>query len=440
MKPSMIQQNGLTTTSSSSSSITFRNTNLLVALRGGEAPLLTSPMPSRFDPLIQKLIPGRHEQHANIFAAIVLAILLKPAAKIYYEQLSLAVKLCYEQLRIKCRWNNEKQRDDEDGLSVVGATSTEQQQQTWRTFDGSKFYRVIETIVQAARLLLVVAAFDIFKTIILCLGVRLPKTERLTDVFAWGVYLLWGFRRIGAFKFYLLKKITAETDIINDPRRLYVINRLTDYGLIFFGIFAFYEVTRTEMGYSAKSLVAALSVGTAAFALATKEILTNFLNGIILSASDRIYKGDFISINGEVKKVNRLGWLETALRGSDNILYTVPNTELVSTKLSNLSRVNTCQVRQTLRFPYNCMEKLPKLTQDIKNEIRLACPLIITDGSHPFRCYWINFDKKELEVFVNAHFRIPPVGDAYYENRQRCLLAIDRAIRKNEIDGYSGSR
>ena len=85
------------------------------------------------------------------------------------------------------------------------------------------------------------------------------------------------------------------------------------------------------------------------------------------------------------------------------------------------------------------MEKLPKLTQDIKNEIRLACPSIITDGNYPFRCYWINFDKKELEVFVNAHFRIPPVGDAYYENRQRCLLAIDRAIRKNEIDGYSGS-
>jgi hypothetical protein len=340
----MIQQNGLTT-STSSTSITFRNTNLLLALRGGEAALLTSPSPSpsRFDPLIQKLIPGRHEQHANIFAAIVLAVLLKPAAKIYYEQLSLAVKLYYEQLSQKCGFNNEKQRDDEDGLSVVGATSTEQQPQTWRIFDGSKFYRVIETIVQAARLLLVVAAFDIFKTIILCLGVRLPKTERLTDVFGWGVYLLWGFRRIGAFKYYLLKKITAETDIINDPRRLYVINRLTDYGLIFFGIFAFYEVMHVEMGYSAKSLVAALSVGTAAFALATKEILTNFLNGIILSASDRIYKGDFISINGDVKKVNRLGWLETALRGSDNILYTVPNTELVSTKLSNLSRVNTCQ-------------------------------------------------------------------------------------------------
>ena len=39
---------------------------------------------------------------------------------------------------------------------------------------------------------------------------------------------------------------------------------------------------------------------------------------------------------------------------------------------------------------------------------------------------------------VNAHFRIPPVGDAYYENRQQCLQAIDRAIRRNEIEDYSG--
>lgn len=84
------------------------------------------------------------------------------------------------------------------------------------------------------------------------------------------------------------------------------------------------------------------------------------------------------------------------------------------------------------------MDKLNKLSHDMKAEIRTACPAIITDGSRPFQCYWTNFGKDCLEVMVNAHFRIPPVGDAYYENRQRCLLAIDRAIRRNEIEGYSG--
>ena len=98
------------------------------------------------------------------------------------------------------------------------------------------------------------------------------------------------------------------------------------------------------------------------------------------------------------------------------------------------------QVHQTLRLPYNVVDKLTKLSHDIKCEIRMSCPSVITDGSHPFRCYWINFQSNYLEVIVDAHFRIKPVGDeAYYENRQRCLQAIDRAIQMNNIPSYSGS-
>ena len=67
----------------------------------------------------------------------------------------------------------------------------------------------------------------------------------------------------------------------------------------------------------------------------------------------------------------------------------------------------------------------------------MACPSIITDKSRPFHCYLVRYGK-DVEVIVNAHFRIPPVGDAYYENRQECLLAIDRAIQRNEIEKYSG--
>jgi hypothetical protein len=70
---------------------------------------------------------------------------------------------------------------------------------------------------------------------------------------------------------------------------------------------------------------------------------------------------------------------------------------------------------------------------DIKREIRSSCPSVITDGSRPFRCYWTEFRANHLEVELDAHFRIRPIGDAYYENRQRVLLAIDRAVRENEL-------
>jgi hypothetical protein len=114
------------------------------------------------------------------------------------------------------------------------------------------------------------------------------------------------------------------------------------------------------------------------------------------------------------------------------ISFPSPNNLITKTK-------NKYKVHQTLRFPYNVVDKLPKLSNDIKCEIRSSCPSIITDGSHPFQCYWVNFQSNYLEVIVDAHFRTKPVGDAYYENRQRCLQAIDRAVKMNDIPSYSGS-
>lgn len=55
------------------------------------------------------------------------------------------------------------------------------------------------------------------------------------------------------------------------------------------------------------------------------------------------------------------------------------------------------------------------------------------DGSRPFRCYWTSFQADHLEVMLDAHFRIKPVGDAYHENRQQVLQAIHRAVKKNNV-------
>ena len=82
------------------------------------------------------------------------------------------------------------------------------------------------------------------------------------------------------------------------------------------------------------------------------DYCSNFFQGFLLAASDRLYEGDSIRLSksGLKGQVYRLGWLETVLRGTDDIMVTVPNSELVGNQISNLSRIRTCQVYQTLRF------------------------------------------------------------------------------------------
>lgn len=129
-----------------------------------------------------------------------------------------------------------------------------------------------------------------------------------------------------------------------------------------------------------------------------------------------------------------MGWMETMIRGPDEIMVTVPNADLAGEHVSNLSRIQRCQVKQTLRFEYKDIEKLPGMVEDIKEEIRAACPHVIADGSRPFHVHFTSYGPDYCEVRVNAHFDIKPVGDEYWDNRQRVLLAIQKAVKNHDVN------
>jgi small-conductance mechanosensitive channel len=184
-----------------------------------------------------------------------------------------------------------------------------------------------------------------------------------------------------------------------------------------------------KMNNAMTGLFAFGSAGTLAVTLASQGLVTQLLSGIFLMFSDKMYVGDSVVFgDGTSGKVMKLGWMETSLRDSNNIVTRVPNTLLSSQKVSNLSRIKQSQVKQNLRFHYKDATVLPQLLEDIKTEIRKACPRLITDNSRPFRAVWTDYSEDHLEVMIDTHFNIPPYSDAYWTNRQNVLMAITRAI------------
>jgi small-conductance mechanosensitive channel len=237
--------------------------------------------------------------------------------------------------------------------------------------------------------------------------------------------------RLAKFKQYVLEQVSA-----GDTRgRMQVVDRFGNFFLAVCALFLILNVLNVEVGLATRGAVAFGSVGTIMFSLAAKDTVANMLHGIILAASDRIYEGDSIRLHqsGFSGNVHRLGWLETVIRGNDNVMVTIPNADLLSQRVCNLSRINLSQVKQKLFFSYDDLEKLPQLLLDIKSEIRASCPAVITDGSRPFRAVLVSIESRQLEVHVDAHFRIKPVGDSFYENQQQMLHAIHRAVKKNSM-------
>ena len=71
------------------------------------------------------------------------------------------------------------------------------------------------------------------------------------------------------------------------------------------------------------------ATGTLIFGLASKDIATELLSGITLNLSDSIYEGDSIRFaDGRSGTVDKMGWLETTVRNSDELVVGIPNTEV----------------------------------------------------------------------------------------------------------------
>mgnify|MGYP000399492630 CR=1 FL=1 len=155
-----------------------------------------------------------------------------------------------------------------------------------------------------------------------------------------------------------------------------------------------------------------------------------------------------------------MGWLTTEIRGepnrqlfsiifcllaltfcfvgSDELVTSIPNTQLADLRISNRSRMKRSQVKQTLRFKHVDIDKIPDLVNEIKDEIAASCPKVITDGSRPFRVWWTDIDSDCVKVMVDCRLRNPPTGDKYYEARQTVMEAIAKALKRKKVDFVAG--
>jgi small-conductance mechanosensitive channel len=216
--------------------------------------------------------------------------------------------------------------------------------------------------------------------------------------------------------------------------RVELVNHVLNGAIVSITTLLFLDWMSIEMNKALTGLVAFGSAGTLAFTLASKDLVTQLLSGFFLIFGNKMYVGDSVIFgDGTSGKVIKIGWLETLLRDSNNVITRVPNTLLSSQKVSNLSRIAQSQVKQTLRFGYTDALILPALLEDVKAEIRASCPTLITDKSRPFRAFWTDYKEDHLEVMIDTHFNIPPFSDDYWLNRQNVLIAITKAITKYNV-------
>jgi small-conductance mechanosensitive channel len=259
---------------------------------------------------------------------------------------------------------------------------------------------------------------------------QLPIQSDIREVAPELSSIVWGALTIADIKRIVFLQSIAGTTL----GRVALYDKLIDF-LIGLGAVVFsLDVLSIDAGMGLRSVLAGGGFGAIIFSLASQNLAQQIVSGFMVQSWDAFDVGDDVrlgdGIEGTIKKI---GLVETEIVGFDNIAVRIPNAQLATQRVSNLSRIHRSQFRQELRFSYDDLEKLPFVLDDIKSEIKASCPKLILDGSKPFQAVLSSYENDHVQAIINCHFDIAPGSSEFVDNRQQALLAIARAIRKNEI-------
>ena len=218
--------------------------------------------------------------------------------------------------------------------------------------------------------------------------------------------------------------------------RVALFDRFLDFCIAIVTMLNIMDVLDMDLSLGMQSVLSAGGVGALVFSLASQDLAQGLVGGLAVQAWDAFAVGDKIILgDGTEGIVTEIGLVETHLKGYDGIVTRIPNSQLTTARVSNLSRVQRSRLVQNLRFKYKDLDKLPAVLEDIKAEIISSCPSVITDGSAGFFAVLEEYRADHIGALVLANFNdIPPRTAEFINNRQEFLLAIARAVKKHGVE------
>jgi small-conductance mechanosensitive channel len=215
--------------------------------------------------------------------------------------------------------------------------------------------------------------------------------------------------------------------------RIALLDRVLDFVIFLVTLLAVLDKLNVDMSRGLQSVLSAGGIGALVFSLASKDLAEQIVGGFALNAWDAFAPGDKVRLQDKTEGiVLEIGLIETMIQQFDNIVVRIPNSQLTRARVSNLSRVHRSRLKQYLRFKYADLEKLPAVLEEIKTEIRLSCPKLVTEGK-PFHAVLVQYKEDHVEGMVIAHFDIQPSTGEFIQNRHQVVLAIFRAMRKHGV-------
>lgn len=227
-----------------------------------------------------------------------------------------------------------------------------------------------------------------------------------------------------------------------DVRLCLLISRILVVAVLGIGILTALSVIIPSFNFG--SVIAGLGFSSFVIGFATKDILNNFLSGILILWQQPFHIGDYIFVGKDQGKVEYIGVRATSLRKDDGELVLIPNGDMYSSALT--IRGAGAKRRMNLEFCVGYEEPLEKTKALVREALdgtagvvkdpppRAIVTDLISDGVNVTVNFWINTNEdKPLEVFDRASVGIvDKLNEAGIEMFPPGSMIVKRAEEKRD--------
>ena len=177
-----------------------------------------------------------------------------------------------------------------------------------------------------------------------------------------------------------------------------------------------------RLGLPLYGLIAGVSVGGLAIALAAQGTLENFLGSINLFADRPVRIGDFCRYGSDLGTVEEIGLRSTRLRAPDRTITTVPNSDFSKMQITNFSKRDRMLLKTMLGLRYETTPDQLRHVLTRLRELLVSHPRILKD---PMRVRFVGFGDSSLNVEIVAYVGTPDFNEFLGIQEDLFLRIID---------------
>jgi MscS family membrane protein len=178
------------------------------------------------------------------------------------------------------------------------------------------------------------------------------------------------------------------------------------------------------------TVLAGLGIGGLAFALAAQDTLKNFFGSLMLIADRTFRVGDLVQIGGNEGVVESVGLRTTRIRGLDDSLLTIPNSDLTTAHVANFGARRYRRFRTRIAVPYGTSaDRLAQFRDGILGLVRSHSDV----RQQKYEVVVNDLGSSGIEVLIQVFFEVP---DGHAELLARDGLILD-TLRLAERLGIS---